>query len=428
MTVAVYGKAPAYIRLSLYDPITNHLICKDKLNTTIFEGGLERIGKCLENHVEDKFLPLLHKCWHNTSGIEYPASTTDWINFYCNHREPWIYKNMAEHCFLKRWMNKVDDRDFFLTYAACSNFDFEPYELQGIGSERKPYEDEEEPDDETNYYERACKEHTLDEESDKSECAVRLAHEARMKKICVEKDTKTSWQEIFQHKCIERAAPNQPDIIEFCWNIVMKTQYPETDDAWLNFTCKTEHPYAKKRMVMDCMLYRLGRDNETVFHVIKRECRGTPYPLEDKIYRARNRMEDEEIDEYVKEAEHYNEVCKEDNSAVIKKFNHHNQLRCLVENLKPGLGRTVLDYCWSSFFRKSVGSLPQTSEEWTKFFCPETGAQLIRSGKEVVACFENLIEPPSMAGQDGNYVVKETEFTKIRGKCHRDSIDLDSKK
>ena len=275
----VLAKSPAFVKLSLYDPVVYSLICRDRLNSTI--DGLKRNGRCLETMVDDKYLPLLQKCWHNTTGIEYPSSTEAWITFYCDHKTPWVLKNMAEHCFINRWKKKVEAFEFEVWTDHCVNFEVSETDLEDVGSERRSGED----GDDGSYYDKDCRDHTIDEENDKNECAVRLAHDNRIKKICKENDTKTTLDEIRHHKCIERAAPNQVDIITLCWNIIMKMPYPETDEGWRNLTCNVKYPYAKKRMVMDCVLYQMGRGNETAFKILKKECRGSPYPPDDREYR-----------------------------------------------------------------------------------------------------------------------------------------------
>ena len=131
----VLAKSPAFVKLSLYDPVVYSLICRDRLNSTI--DGLKRNGRCLETMVDDKYLPLLQKCWHNTTGIEYPSSTEAWITFYCDHKTPWVLKNMAEHCFINRWKKKVEAFEFEVWTDHCVNFEVSETDLEDVGSERR---------------------------------------------------------------------------------------------------------------------------------------------------------------------------------------------------------------------------------------------------------------------------------------------------
>src|ERR1700689_1275496 len=92
-----------FIRGNFYSNTTYNLICRDKLDSAIIT--LTYLGKCIENRVDNKYLPLLKKCWNET-GVEYPTSNNEWTSFYCNNKSPWIIKNMAEHCFIARFKGK----------------------------------------------------------------------------------------------------------------------------------------------------------------------------------------------------------------------------------------------------------------------------------------------------------------------------------
>ena len=106
-------------------------------------------------------------------------------------------------------------------------------------------------------------------------------------------------------------------------------------------------------------------------------------------------------------------------------MNHHNELKCLLDKIKSLNGRTALEYCWKHYFGKIIPSYPSTAEEWTSFFCPKTGANLIRTGKEVVQCFDNMVRPPVKWDFDDK--IMPSEDVTIIEKCYRDSVDLDSK-
>ena len=216
--------SPGIIRLSLYDPVVHELICDKGVNSTI--KALVSHGKCVYRRIDSAYDALLEKCWHDTTGIEFPSSRQEWVKFYCNNTHPWILKNLAEHCFISRYKKKVELDDFNYITDRCISFELDDEDREGVGAEHVSDEDEEE------YYERDCKTQTITEENDKNDCALRLAHENRIKKICVENDTKLIQEEIHQHKCIERAAPTELDIVKFCWNVVIKKPYPRNDAGW----------------------------------------------------------------------------------------------------------------------------------------------------------------------------------------------------
>ena len=178
---------------------------------------------------------------------------------------------------------------------------------------------------------------------------------------------------------------------------------------------------------MDCMLYRLGRSNETVFKVIKKECYGSYFPPEDKEYRNNNQLDDEEIDELIKREEEYKEVCDEKDTQRTEKFLRHNELKCLNDRIQSPIGLKVLSYCWKRFYGKKNLSFPSGERDWLSFACPVDGEKILRTGKEVVTCFENLISPgPSFSYDSDSQVSSDEE--KTLGRCHRDAIDLDAAK
>jgi len=168
---------------------------------------------------------------------------------------------MADHCFISRWKNKVPVFEFDHLIDHCLNFELDAQDKQGVASEYKEtpsgYDDGRDDDE--------CDGHTVTDENDKDECSMKRAHKERMNKICIKNDTRLTQDEIYHQKCIERVSPADPDIFKFCWRAVTRKKYPSNDHDWKDFICKYKFIYGKKKIMMDCLLYRLGRGNETLY-------------------------------------------------------------------------------------------------------------------------------------------------------------------
>ena len=123
--VTLDARQKAVIRINLYSKLAHNFICKDGMNSTIT--ALAQYGKCIESSVDDNYKDWLDKCWHEVAGVEYPTSRHEWASFYCQHKDPWILKNMADHCFISRWkwnrqnrMYKCMGTVFLERLKACS--------------------------------------------------------------------------------------------------------------------------------------------------------------------------------------------------------------------------------------------------------------------------------------------------------------------
>ena len=180
--------------------------------------------------------------------------------------------------------------------------------------------------------------------------------------------------------------------------------------------------------MMDCLLYRLGKDNETMYQQIHRTCRTKFYSLEDRIYRQIHTIEYEEYDRLLKEETVYKQLCKnpvreESKTKLLKLI----QVKCLKERVNSVIGKKVFDYCWTTFYDSNT-TVPTTESEWLSFACPlEHDAQLRAiTGRIIADCFRKLVTPENSYDMDDDPLV--TQETKISTSCLRDTVDLESKR
>ena len=403
------------VRLALYGEDVYNLICKTGLNSTI--KSLERHGRRLYECTNSTYYPVLCNCWQEITGIQYPSSREEWRKFYCNNTSSWIRKNLAEHCFISKWKKKIDFDNFKDTVGYCINFELDDEDWEGVGSEMPSV-----PPDQDYYSDKRC--NNVSNEDKKIECA----HENFVRKICVQNNTKVIQEAIHQHKCIERAAPTKLKIVQFCWNIVIKKPYPKNDKEWKDLTCNIVFPSAKKKLIYDCIRYRVTRDDQSVSAIIEADCDDSYFPLQEKRY-YRQRLFSYEIsdfEELIEMEEGYKPVCQEKDISRTEHFLKRNELKCLKDSVQTPLGLKVLAYCWDRLFGKKNISFPSEERDWLSFACSDNQVKILRTGQEVVNCFENLINPGLHNDYDDDSPVTSVEAETLTS-CKRDVADVDYK-
>jgi len=179
-----------------------------------------------------------------------------------------------------------------------------------------------------------CDGHTVTDDNDKDEFSMKQTYKDRINKICSENDTRLIQDEIFHQKCIERVSPADTDTSKFCLRAVTKKKYLSNDQDWKDLICKDKFIHGKQRIMMDCLLYRLGRDNETMYKHIKRACKMKFYPPED----PRVTMTTDTVEDTV-----YKELCMNPvREELKKKFLKHLQVKCLKERANSVIGNYIL--------------------------------------------------------------------------------------
>ena len=412
----------AEIYLPLYGEHAHNLICKTKLSSSI--NTLEKYGSSVFKHIDSKYHPLLLKCWHETTGIEYPCSREEFVTFYCNNTSPWILKNLAEHCFMSSWKKKVSFTNlrWFSLYDKIQ-FALDDEDWEGVGSEMESVAHD--PD---YYSDQRC--NNITNENEKTDCA----YENHVRKICVENDTKLLQEEIHQHKCIERAAPTRMEIVKFCWNIIIKKPYPVNDEEWKDLTCNTVFTLAKRKLMLTCISYKMERDNSNVSTIIRAHCNDCYFPLEneedDRGYHADNGLPEEDgfhyLDKLIQLKEDYKPVCEDKDTEKTENFLKRHELKCLKDSVQTPLGLKVLAYCWNRSFGNKNVSFPSEQRDWLSFACANNTIKVLRSGIEIVNCFKNIVYP----GESVFNYIDDPPITSVEGeistRCHRIAFGKDS--
>ena len=411
----IYVYAPD-IYLPLYGKHVYNLICNTELSSTI--KSLEIYGTRLYKHIDSKFYPLLRKCWRETTGIEYPSSREDWVAFYCNNTSPWILKNLADHCFISSWKKKVSFNNLReLALDEHINFGLDDDDWQGVGSEMESVAHHQDY-----YSDQRC--NNITKNSEKTECV----HENLIRKICIENDTKIFQKEIYQHKCIERAAPTKMEIVKFCWNIVIQKPYPNNNEGWKDLTCNMVFPFMKRRLILNCMFREIGQDYPSVSTIIKKHCNDSYFPLENEAYDTRLNVDDgfHYLQKLMQLKIDYKPVCEDKDTEETENFLKRHELKCLKDSVQTALGLKVLAYCWNRFFGKNNVSYPSEQRDWLSFACADKRMKVLKSGIEVVNCFKNLINPgKSLYLYNDDPPVTSVE-QKILTRCRRSVSDNDA--
>ena len=178
--VTLDARQEAVIQLNIYSKLVHNFICRDGMNSTIT--ALAQYGKCIESHVDDNYKDWLHKCWHEVAGVEYPTSRDEWTSFYCQHKEPWVLKNIADHCFISRWKTKVGYFKFKDLTNDCVSFELDAQDIKGVASECN----------ESVYYD--IMRHMFADEENKEYRLMKQAYKDMIDKIC--SDTQLTQDEI----------------------------------------------------------------------------------------------------------------------------------------------------------------------------------------------------------------------------------------
>ena len=402
-----------HLKLPLYGEDVYNLICKTGLNSTII--GLERYGDRLYGHINSTHYPLLRKCWKEIIGIDYPSYREDWVTFYCNNTSPWIPKNLAEHCFISSWKKKVDFSNFEDTTDYYIDFDLDDEDWEGVGSEMQTV-----LHDEDYYSDKRC--NNITDNYDKTNCVQKIAQENLVRKVCVENDTKAIQEAIHQHKCMERAASAKMKILNFCWNIIIKKAYPANDEEWKDLTCKMSFPFAKKRLIGDCMINRMARENQYDHTIFRADCEGSYFPPEDEGYYSRHTYEENvaNVMKLIDLEKDYKSICEDKDASKTENFLKHNELKCLKDSVETPLGLKVLSYCWNRSFGKNNVSLPSEKGKWLSFACSDNAIKILRTGEEVVSCFKNLINAGENRYDDDSPVTSIEAKISTRCEMHAD--------
>lgn len=262
-------------------------ICKDS------NGKLaEKISdlKCLESYARKLGQhPMYIDCWDRYNKIPHPVTHLQWAEFYCKNDHHEMYKNIADHCFIRLLAQNgtilVGDYEEIKKCAPVLPI---VYDSMGI---KRGVKEEEAANQTMKEQEAAAAgpapSSTLIDCKAKANSKLVYCRRKYQKvpHLCIKPNKEKQAKDMKAWTCYETTLLNSPQgtaSLKECWNLTTGVPYPKDEKEFLTFTCTSEYPHAYRPLIKECM-EELNQITYKDMQAVKKNCRKDFYSFHDIV-------------------------------------------------------------------------------------------------------------------------------------------------
>lgn len=253
--------------LSLMDASNVNKICKNK-DTKVLHWYVRKyfaLNEWIKYNNETLHETALESCWLEHTEMSDPKDDeTKWYNFICMSNSPGILINTVHHCFLRNVSHDglLVKQANIKRYLRVTDVTIRSKIDRKFARERNIFLHDE-------FHDLSDLDCSDDEDEEHYEyCHSKREKVTRRKSLCqMKNDADLRAKEIVDFKCLQISAVKHVALIKQCWHLMTNSQYPDSDDKWLNFTCSHEYPYAMKQAVKKCVAAHLSIKDDAHFQM-----------------------------------------------------------------------------------------------------------------------------------------------------------------
>ena len=353
--------------------------------------------KCLESYARSLGqISMYTDCWDRYNKIPHPVTHQQWAEFYCKNDHHEMYKNIADHCFIRQLaLNGTILVGEYTEIKKCAPMLPIVYDSMGIKRVREEdahnatLKDKESGDKNPSSRLIDCSAKTNAKLMYCRKKYEKVAH------LCVKPNKDKQAKDLKAWTCYETTLLNSPrgmDSLKECWNLTTGIAYPNNSKEFLNFTCTFDYPHAYRPLIKECM-EELNQITYKDMKAVKKNCRKDFYSFADivvtqELKRAfRDRIT----------AQARAKMCTTLNPEKYVADKKTSKIKCYADILQKEREISVLNYCFTIGSREG-GNIPAENRQWFEYLCPKNSTYLeaVSQDKTILDCFEELMEESKM--------------------------------